>query len=304
MSGTEHIADAGRGISLAYQQLGDPAGVPLVLITGLGMQLYSWPDEFCQLLTARGYLVIRFDNRDVGRSTHLDFPAPRPLALLRKRWDPRQYVLADMAADTVGLLDALGLSSVNLVGVSMGGMIAQTVAARYPGRVRSLTSVMSTTGARRVGRPAPSTWRLMLGKPAHSQAEYADYAVRIFRHIGSAGYPFDEARVRELAELAWSRDPYNAGPRRQLAAIIASGDRTAELAAVTAPTLVIHGDRDRMVHPTGGAAVARAIPGARLETIPGMGHDLPRGAWPALAGLIDEHVRAALTAGSADAADA
>jgi pimeloyl-ACP methyl ester carboxylesterase len=304
MSGTEYIADAGRGISLAYQQLGDPAGIPLVLIAGLGMQLYSWPDEFCEQLAARGHRVIRFDNRDVGRSTHLDFPPPRPLALLRKRWDPRQYRLADMAADTVGLLDALGLTSVNLVGVSMGGMIAQTVAARYPGRVRSLTSLISTSGARRVGRPAASTWRLLLAKPVPGQAEYIDHAVRVFRHIGSAGYPFDEARVRAVAELAWSRDPHNAGPGRQLAAIIASGDRTAELATVTAPTLVIHGDRDRMVHPTGGAAVARAIPGARLETIPGMGHDLPRGAWPILVSLIDEHVRAALTAGSTDAADA
>jgi pimeloyl-ACP methyl ester carboxylesterase len=153
---------------------------------------------------------------------------------------------------------------------------------------------MSTTGARRVGRPALSTWRLMLGRPPTSEAEYADHAVRIFRHIGSAGYPFDEAGVRALATHAWSRDPFNPGSGRQLAAIIKSGDRTAELRAVTAPTLVIHGDRDRMVNPTGGARTARAIPGARLVTMPGMGHDLPRGAWPALAGLIDQHIRAAL----------
>jgi len=302
---TERIADVGRGISLAYEQLGDPAGIPVVLVAGLGMQLHSWPDEFCELLTSRGYLVTRFDNRDVGRSSHLDFPPPRPLAMLRKRWDPRQYRLADMAADTAGLLDALGLPSANLVGISMGGMIAQTVAARYPARVQSLTSLMSTTGARRTGRPAPSTWRLMLRRPPHGEAEYADGAVRIFRHIGSAGYPFDEAAVRDLATLAWSRDPFNAGPGRQLGAIIASGDRTAELRAVTAPTLVIHGDRDRMVHPTGGAATARAISGARLETMPGMGHDLPRGAWPALVTLIDGHIRDAVAAtrgpGAADA---
>lgn len=291
---TEKIADVGRGISLAYEQLGDPAGIPLVLIAGLGMQMHSWPDEFCELLDSRGYLVIRFDNRDVGRSAHLDFPPPRPLAMLRRRWDPRQYRLADMAADTAGLLDALGLPSAHLVGISMGGMIAQTVAARYPGRVRSLTSMLSTTGARRTGRPALSTWRLLLSRPVRSEAEYVNGAVRIFRHIGSAGYPFDEAGVRELAALAWSRDPFSAGPGRQLAAIIASGDRTAELRTVTAPTLVIHGDRDRMVNPTGGAATARAIRGARLETIPGMGHDLPRGAWPVLAGLIDAHVRGAL----------
>ncbi len=293
---TEKTADVGRGISLAYEQLGDPAGIPVVLVAGLGMQLHSWPDEFCELLTSRGYLVTRFDNRDVGRSAHLDFPPPRPLAMLRKRWDPRQYQLADMAADTAGLLDALGLPSANLVGVSMGGMIAQTVAARYPARVQSLTSVMSTTGARGVGRPAPSTWRLMLSRRPRNEAEYVGGAVRIFAHIGSAGYPFDAAAVRALATQAWSRDPFNAGSERQLAAILASGDRTAELRAVTAPTLVIHGDRDRMVHPTGGAATAQAISAARLVTMPGMGHDLPRGAWPVLVGLIDGHIRDALAA--------
>jgi pimeloyl-ACP methyl ester carboxylesterase len=302
---TERIADAGRGISLAYEQLGDPAGIPVILVAGLGMQMHSWPDEFCELLTSRGYLVTRFDNRDVGRSSHLGFPPPRPLAMLHKRWDPRQYRLADMAADTAGLLDALGLPSANLVGISMGGMIAQTAAARYPARVQSLTSMMSTTGARRTGRPAPSTWRLMLSRPPRREAEYVDGAVRIFRHIGSAGYPFDEAAVRDLATLAWRRDPSNAGSGRQLGAIIASGDRTAELRAVTAPTLVIHGDRDRMVDPTGGAGTAQAIRGARLETIPGMGHDLPRGAWPVLVNLIDAHIRAALAATRGpDAADA
>jgi len=291
---TEKIADVGRGISLAYEQLGDPAGIPLLLIAGLGMQLHSWPDEFCELLVSRGYLVTRFDNRDVGRSTHLDFPPPRPLAMLRQRWDPRQYRLADMAADTAGLLDALGLPSAHLAGISMGGMIAQTVAARHPGRVRSLTSMLSTTGAPRTGRPTLSAWRLMLSRRPRSEAEYVNGAVRIFRHIGSAGYPFDEAGVRELAGRAWSRDPFSTGQGRQLAAIIASGDRTAELRTVTVPTLVIHGDRDRMVNPTGGTATAQAIRGARLETIPGMGHDLPRGAWPVLAGLIDAHVRGAL----------
>jgi pimeloyl-ACP methyl ester carboxylesterase len=285
--------DVGRGIRLTYEQFGDPAGVPLVLIAGLGMDLSSWPAEFCELLTSRGFLVIRFDNRDVGRSTHLDFPAPRPLAMLRKRWHPRQYLLADMAADMVGLLDAAGLPYAHLVGISMGGMIAQTVAARYPDRVRSLTSIMSTTGARHVGRPAPSTWVMMLSRPPRDRADFADRAVRIFRHIGSAGYPFDEGRVRELAGSAWDRDPSTEGTRRQLAAIIRSGDRTEEVRTVTAPTLVIHGDRDLMVNPTGGAATARAIPGARLETMPGLGHDLPLGAWPVLVKLIDDHVRAA-----------
>jgi pimeloyl-ACP methyl ester carboxylesterase len=156
---------------------------------------------------------------------------------------------------------------------------------------------MSTTGALRVGRPALSTWRMMMSRPARSRAESADRAVRIFRHIGSAGYPFEETQVRELAELAWDRDPASAGTGRQLAAILRSGDRTAEVRTVTASTLVIHGDRDRMVNPTGGTRTAQTIPGARLETMPGMGHDLPRGAWPALVTLIDDHIRAAALSG-------
>jgi pimeloyl-ACP methyl ester carboxylesterase len=298
---TEQLADVGRGITLAYEQLGDPAGVPLVLVAGLGQQLHSWPDGFCELLVSRGHCVIRFDNRDVGRSTHLPFPPPRPGAMLRRRWDARQYDLADMADDTAGLLDALGLGSAHVVGVSMGGMIAQMTAAQHLQRVRSLVSIMSTTGARRSGRPALSTWRLMLARPARSREEFSDRAVRMFRHIGSAGFPFDEPMVRELAELAWERDPFNAaGVARQLAAIVKSGDRTAALRAITAPTLVIHGDRDRMVNPSGGAATAAAIPGAQLRTIKGLGHDLPREVWPTLVRLIEDHVTAA-AARSSDA---
>jgi pimeloyl-ACP methyl ester carboxylesterase len=290
---TEQLADVGRGITLAYEELGAADGTPLLLVAGLGQQLHSWPDEFCALLVARGYRVIRYDNRDAGRSTHMSFPPPRPAAMLRRRWHPDQYDLADMAADAVGLLDALDLPSAHVVGISMGGMVAQSIAARYPDRVDSLVSIMSTTGARRVGRPALSTWRLMMARPARTRAEFADRAVRMFRHIGSAGYPFDEELIRELAGVAWDRDPSPSGVARQLAAIVKSGNRVAELRHVTAPTLVIHGDRDRMVNPTGGASTAAAIRGARLHTMPGMGHDLPRGAWPTLVELIDEHVRAA-----------
>jgi pimeloyl-ACP methyl ester carboxylesterase len=291
---SEQLVNVGRGITLAYEELGEPDGAPLVLVAGLGQQLRSWPDEFCALLGERGHRVVRFDNRDAGRSTHLDFPAPRPVQTLAKRWHPRQYDLSDMAIDTVGLLDALGLESAHLVGASMGAMIAQTVAARFPDRVQSLTSMMSTTGAARIGRPALSTWRLMMSRPARTRGEYADRAARMFRHIGSAGYPFDEIWVREQAGQAWDRDQRGAaGAGRQLAGILRSGDRTDELRRVTAPTLVIHGDRDLLVHPSGGAATARAISGARLETMTGMGHDLPRGAWPALLDLIDDHIRTA-----------
>jgi pimeloyl-ACP methyl ester carboxylesterase len=295
---TEEWVDVGHGITLAYEQVGDRSGTPLLLISGLGQQLHSWPDGFCAMLAERGYRVIRFDNRDAGRSTHPDFPPPKPLAMLRRRWHPRQYDLGDMAADAAGLLDALDIASAHVVGVSMGGMIAQTLAARYPDRVDTLVSMISTTGARRVGRPAWSTWRLMIAKPSRTRAEFADRAVRMFRHIGATAYPFDEAFVRELAELAWDRDPSPRGVVRQLAAIMKSGDRTEELRTITAPTLVVHGDQDRMVHPTGGASTAAAIPGARLRTVHGIGHDLPRGAWPTVAELIDDHIRTALARSS------
>ncbi|GAB2837327.1 alpha/beta hydrolase [Actinoallomurus bryophytorum] len=298
---TERVADAGREISLAYEEIGDAGADPLVLVAGLGQQLHSWPTEFCERLAERGYRVVRFDNRDVGRSTHMRFRPPGPAAMITRRWHPQQYDLTDLATDTVGLLDALGYQDAHLVGISMGGMIAQTVAARSPRRVRTLTSIMSMTGARGVGRPAPSTWLRMAGRRPATRQAAIEGAVRMFRHIGSRGYPFDEEWIRELAGLGWDRDPSREGTGRQLAAIIRSGDRTAQLRAVTAPTLVIHGDHDRMVHPTGGAATARAIAGARLETVPGMGHDLPMGAWPVLLDLIDGHARRAGTARSTDA---
>ncbi|WP_026256448.1 alpha/beta fold hydrolase [Mycobacterium sp. 155] len=288
----QHIVDVGGGIALCYEQFGDPADPPLVLISGLGQQLHSWPNGLVSELVARGCHVTRFDNRDVGRSTHMPFRPPRPVAIMRGGNDSRQYHLGDMARDTVGLLDALGFADAHLVGVSMGGMIAQTVTAHYPGRVRTLTSIMSTTGAPRIGRPALSTWRRMVTtRPPRTRAEAVDNAVGIFRHIGSHGFPFDEEWVREKAGADWDRDPSTAGTPRQLAGIFASGDRTAELAQIDVPTLVIHGDRDRMVHPTGGAATARAIRGAHLETIVGMGHDLPRGAWNQLADLITKHTK-------------
>ena len=184
---TEQTVDVGRGISLAYEEFGD--GEPLVLVAGLGQQLHSWPTPFCTQLAERGYRVVRFDNRDVGRSTHLRFRPAKPLASLLGRLPAEQYELADMAEDTVGLLDALGHDSAHLVGVSMGGMIAQTVAAHHPDRVRTLTSIMSTTGARRIGRPALSTMRLLAARPARTRDDAVARALRMFRHIGSHGYP-------------------------------------------------------------------------------------------------------------------
>jgi pimeloyl-ACP methyl ester carboxylesterase len=289
MTGHEAIADVGRDIQLCYEQTGDPTHPPLLLIAGLGQQLHSWPDDFVSALAGRGFRVTRFDNRDAGRSTHMDYRPPNPIAMFRGR---NGYHLGDMARDTVGLLDALGYREAHLVGISMGGMIAQTVAAHYPGRTRTLTSIMSTTGAPRLGRPAWTTWRRMLmSRPPRNRDEAMTRAADMFRHIGSHGFPFDEHAVREAAGIAWDRDPTTTGIVRQLAAIFASGDRTSELRHIDVPTLVIHGDRDRMVHPTGGAATVRAIPGARLETIKGLGHDLPMGAWSRVIDLITEHTR-------------
>ncbi|MFI7672913.1 alpha/beta fold hydrolase [Actinophytocola sp. NPDC049390] len=294
----EKVAAVGRGISLAYEEVGD--GEPLVLVGGLGQQLHSWPDAFCEQFAERGYRVVRFDNRDIGRSTHEDFRPAKLWSMLVGRFPERQYDLADMAEDTIGLFDAIGFDSAHVVGVSMGGMIAQTVAARHPDRVRTLTSIMSNTGTRRAGRPALSTLRLMAAAPPKARDAAMDRAVRMFRHIGSHGFPFDEDWVRAQAGRGWDRDSSSAGTGRQLGSILKSGDRTPSLRSVKAPTLVIHGDRDRMVHPTGGAATVRAITGARLETIPGMGHDLPKGAWPRLVDLIDTHAR---TPRSTDARD-
>jgi pimeloyl-ACP methyl ester carboxylesterase len=289
---TEKVVAAGRGISLAYEEIGDADGEPLLLVAGLGQQLHSWPDAFCDELAGRGYRVVRFDNRDVGRSTHESFRPAKFPSMLVGRFPAEQYDLTDMAEDTAGLLDAIGIESTHVVGVSMGGMIAQTLAARHPDRVRTLTSIMSTTGGRRIGRPALSTLRLMGAAPPKTREAAIERALTMFRHIGSHGFPMDEEWVSAQAGRGWDRDPSSAGTGRQLGAIMKSGDRTPSLRSVAAPTLVIHGDRDRMVHPTGGAATVRAITGARLETIPGMGHDLPKGAWPRLLDLIDNHARA------------
>ena len=277
-------------IGLCCRVDGDAGRPAVLLIAGLGQQLIEWPQELVDGLLEAGFRVVRFDNRDVGRSSRSDIPAPTAWEMLTRRFSAAQYVLGDLALDTVGLLDGLGIDSAHLVGMSMGGMIAQTVAARYPSRVRSLTSIMSTTGAKRLGRPTLATYaRLYRPVPAEREAA-ADATVAMMRHVGSRGFPFDTERVRATALKAWDRDggPNDDGPVRQLAAIFKSGDRTREVAQITAPTLVIHGDRDPMVAPTGGWATSRAIPRSRLLTIPGMGHDIPTGACPELVEAISE----------------
>ena len=289
----ERFADVGRGIRLCYETFGEPGDPPLLLVMGLGMQMIGWDDDFCAQLAARGFHVVRFDNRDAGLSTHVSGRQPTAAQLVHRRFGPEQYRLSDMAQDAAGLLEALELAPAHVVGVSMGGMIAQTIAAEHPDAVRSLTSIMSTTGHRFQGQPALGIYRHLLTRAPREREAYVEHVARVFDAIASPGFPRDEPRMRERAARAFDRNPDPRGTGRQLAAILASGDRTAQLRTIRAPTLVVHGDKDRMVSPSGGKATARAIPGARSVTIAGMGHDLPRAAWPQIIELIAEHARAA-----------
>jgi len=273
----DRFVDLPAGPRICYRIEGPDSGVPLLLIAGLGIDLTSWPQRMVDGFLDRGFRVIRFDNRDIGRSSSIDTPPPGRLRQLLARPRPDAYDLADMAADTAGLLDHLGLARVHVVGMSMGGMIAQTLAARHPDRVASLTSVFSTTGHRRVGQPARSTLLRLAKGPARTVEESVGRHLGMLQHIGGPGFPPDEDVERAWATGLWERGGgarARAGVPRQISAIQASGDRTAELRSITAPTLVVHGDVDRMVHPTGGRATAAAIPGARHVEIAGMGHHL------------------------------
>ncbi|HEY2162173.1 MAG TPA: alpha/beta hydrolase [Solirubrobacteraceae bacterium] len=289
----EQFCDVGRGITLCYDTFGDPGNPPMLLIMGLATQMIAWPEEFCEGLADRGFYVIRFDNRDAGRSTNIEGRPPTPRQLLRRRIDPVLYTLSDMADDAAGLLRELDLSPAHIVGVSMGGMIAQTLAAEQPAAVRSLVSIMSTAGNRWRGQPAFGIYRFLLRRAPQEREAFVDYLATLFGAIGSPGFPRDEQRVRQIAALSYDRghDPASSG--RQLGAIVASGDRTEALRRITAPTLVIHGTRDKMVRPSGGRATARAIPNARLMMIEGLGHDLPADAWPRLIDAISDHAHAA-----------
>ncbi|HEY3864805.1 MAG TPA: alpha/beta hydrolase [Solirubrobacteraceae bacterium] len=285
---SEQLCDVGGGITLCYETFGDPADPAALLIMGLGAQMVAWQDDFCEELAERGLYVVRFDNRDIGRSTHLKGPPPSFLQLLRYSV-PARYKLADMAADAVGLLDELEIDRAHVIGASMGGMIAQTLAARHPARVRSLVSMMSTTGRRWVGRPALSSYAIFLRRAPTEREAFIEHATRLFAKIGSRGIPQDTAGVREIAARSFERELDRTGAGRQLAAIIASGDRTAELRRITPPTLVIHGSVDPLISPSGGRATARTIPGAELTMIEGMGHDLPRVLWPRLIDAFAAH---------------
>jgi pimeloyl-ACP methyl ester carboxylesterase len=281
----ERFAQVGR-IKLCYETFGDPTDPPVLLIMGLGTQMLAWHEEFCERLVGEGFYVIRYDNRDNGRSTFLKGSPPGLVELaLRKPKNPA-YTLDDMADDAAGLLDALEIDAAHVVGASMGGMIAQMLAVRHPEKVLSLCSIMSTTGARLVGQPSMKLWSIFLRRPPQGREAYMDHAVKLYGAIGGSGFPLDEEQIRDRAGRSYDRNHRGDGTGRQLAAILASGDRTAQLRTITAPTVVIHGTDDPLVASSGGRATCKAIPGSRLVEINGMGHILPRGAWDRIVGAI------------------
>ena len=287
-----------NGISITFEDKGPRDAPVILLVMGLGGQLTLWPDEFVDALNARGFRTIRYDNRDVGLSTRFDAAGVPNLkwmfvkSLLRLPVRSA-YTLADMAADGVALLDHLGIARAHIVGVSMGGMISQHIAARYPDRVLSLTSVMSTTGNPRLPRAQKEAMQVLTSRPMSGDPEdLIAYSVRAAKVIGSPGYPPDEERLQRRVRSDFERGWYPQGVARQMAAIVADGDRRPMLKSIGAPTLVIHGEGDPLVPLAGGRDTADNISGARLLTIPGMGHDLPLGLVDTLADAIAGHAGA------------
>jgi pimeloyl-ACP methyl ester carboxylesterase len=270
----EQLTDVGRGISLCNESFGDPGDPPVLLVMGLGTQMIAWHEDFCAELAARGLHVVRFDNRDSGRSTHVGGRSPAMKELVTRRIASDRYDLGDMADDAAGLIEALDLAPAHVVGAS-----------------RSLVSIMSMTGSRWTGQPAFGIYRHLLRRAPRERDAYVEHTARVFELIGSPRLPQDPEHVREMAARSYDRGHDAAATGRQLAAVLASGDRTDELQRIDVPTTVIHGDSDRLVRPSGGRATARAIPGARLIEIQGMGHDLPRAAWPVILDAIAEQAR-------------
>jgi pimeloyl-ACP methyl ester carboxylesterase len=288
-----------NGIELEYEVVGNPADPPLLLIMGLGGQLLAWDDDFVLGLARRGHFVIRYDNRDVGLSTRLDdAPALSVAELLAQRAAGKEiegaYALGDMADDAAALLDHLGIDSAHVVGASMGGMIAQALAVRHPRRVRTLVSIMSSTGNPDVPPAKPAAMaRLATPAPAERNA-YIEHMLASQNVLSGSGFPHDPEATRKLAGRLFDRAFYPAGVARQVAAILSSGSRKDALAAVRAPTLVIHGLEDPLVPVEGGIDTHDAIAGSELLLINGLGHNLPRGVWPTVLDAIQKHVALAL----------
>jgi pimeloyl-ACP methyl ester carboxylesterase len=292
-----------NGITITYEAEGDVRAPAVLLNMGLGLQLISWPQDFVQGLLDLGYRVIRYDNRDAGLSSKFDhLGAPNLIfAYLKTLLGCRlssAYTLHDMAGDALGVLDAAGVQQAHIVGVSMGGMVSQIFAARFPQRTLSLTSIMSSSGRRGLPGPTAAARRILLRRPPSptERRRLADQMVDTFRTIGSPAYPTPESLLRDMAEQAIARNVNAAGVARQLVAIVASGDRCRELAAIRCPSLIIHGKADPLVPPQCGIDTARRIQGARLELIEGMGHDLPPSLTGRLLALLDAHLRSKMVA--------
>jgi pimeloyl-ACP methyl ester carboxylesterase len=281
---SEQTASLPNGIDLNYDTFGDKADPTVLLIMGLGGPLNWWHTGLCEQLAERGFHVIRFDNRDVGRSTKLRGQGGTRRAVIRSyaHVGTPPYTLSDMAADATALLDHLQIAHAHVTGVSMGGMIAQTVAIEHPDRVLSLVSIMSSTGRRSVGWQHPRLLPLLLGRPSRDREAVIERSVRTWAAIGSPAYPVPPDETRERAAETYDRGISPSGVARQMQAVVSQPDRTRALHDVRVPTLVIHGLDDRLVHVSGGRATAQAVPGAELLLVPGMGHDLPRELWPVI----------------------
>jgi pimeloyl-ACP methyl ester carboxylesterase len=291
-----------NGLMLEVESLGDVAAPAVLLIMGLGMQLTAWPDSFCERLVDAGFRVIRFDNRDIGLSSSIDSRSRPNVALQALRYTMRlpvrsDYSIDDMAADSMGLLDALGVERAHVVGASMGGMIAQNLAARYPQRVLSLTSIMSSSGRRRLPLPRPRVLRLMLTRLPKdtSMPILIEHYVKLFTALSGPGFKADEGELRERLSRSLRRSFRPAGTLRQLLAVVASGDRSELLHRIRAATLILHGDADPLLHVAHGRDCARKIRASRLVIVPGMGHDLPASLLGTLEQHLLEHLRRNLT---------
>ena len=287
-----------NGIQVEYDTFGDRSARPLLLVMGLGGQMIMWDEEFCEQLADCGHFVVRFDNRDIGFSTQFDEHGPPDMAAMMAAFaggeaPPSAYTLDDMADDAAGLIEALELEAAHVCGASMGGMIAQTLAIRYPRRVKSLVSIMSTTGEPELPGPSPEAMSILVGPPPQTREEAIERGVKLWSVIGSPGFPFDEERTRERAGRFYDRANHPEGQARQLAAIVSHGSRREALTRLDVPTLVIHGAADPLVPVAGGRDTAAAIPGAELLVVEGMGHDLPPGAWPTIVPAIERHTQAA-----------
>jgi pimeloyl-ACP methyl ester carboxylesterase len=283
------------GIELEYRLTGDPAHPPLLAVCGYTAQMISWRQGYIDCLAAQGLWVIQFDNRDAGLSTRLDGQEVSPAAVLQAQLagaplPPVPYTLSDMATDGIGLLDHLGIDRAHIVGNSMGGMIVQTMAIEHADRIASVTSVMSSTGDPRVGAPTPEARDGLLAPAPSDRGAYVDQAVTNGAIWGSRKY-YDPDAVREVAAAQFDRAYYPEGSTRQLAAIYATGERSAGLAALEVPMLVIHGRDDTLITPQGGERTAELVPGSKYLLLADMGHDMPEPLWPVLAEAIGGHVR-------------